>query len=434
MSDDILTKLNSLGGVIVKETTKPEDKSVGYHRYLIYIEQPIDHGNNKSGSFKQKLVLFHRGFDEPMVLQTSGYSIFGEKLSRIAHRFQTNQIQVEHRHFSESVPSPMDWTKLNIKQSADDFHRVVETFKQLYKGKWVGTGASKGGMTSVFHRRFYPNDMDGTVADVAPISFALEDKRYVEFVDTVGGDKYKKCRQDLEDFQRTVLAKKSEIAPKVTGQYGQLGGVEVAIEHAVSEMPFIFWQYGHPETGKANCSNIPSSTASALEIYNFLTSANKVTEYSDETLQGFIPYFYQAANELGGPALKREHLVDLLKFPMEISMYLPKGEKYRYSVDQMKDVAEWVATRGDGLMFVYGEFDPWTAGAYRDLAKGDNHWFMVPTGNHGANFTLLKGKDSDNALGVLARWLQKSPVQNFVAEGYETIEDVELKLIPHIAH
>ncbi len=172
---DVLELLNGLERVSAKETTASEDKQEGLRRFVITIAQPTDHSNPSSGSFKQKLVLFHRDFNEPMVLQTSGYSIYSERMSRLAATFKANQLQIEHRFFNDSSPSPKDWSKLDIKQAADDFHEIVSVFKKLYVRNWVGTGASKGGMTSVFHRRFYPNDLNGTVADVAPLSFSVED-------------------------------------------------------------------------------------------------------------------------------------------------------------------------------------------------------------------------------------------------------------------
>ena len=41
-------------------------------------------------------------------------------------------------------------------------------------------------MTSVYHRRFYPDDVDATVAYVAPISFGAPDDRYIDFLANVG--------------------------------------------------------------------------------------------------------------------------------------------------------------------------------------------------------------------------------------------------------
>ncbi|MFX8766579.1 hypothetical protein ABTM49_20540, partial [Acinetobacter baumannii] len=68
------------------------------------------------------------------------------------------------------MPNPVDWKQLTIKNAADDLHAIVSSLKRLYKGKWVATGASKGGQTSLFYKCYYPTDVDATVAYVAPIN------------------------------------------------------------------------------------------------------------------------------------------------------------------------------------------------------------------------------------------------------------------------
>lgn len=424
-ASDVLAKLNSLNKVSAKETTTPADQNSNLRRFIISFEQKIDHFDAHSKTFHQKLVLFHRDFSEPMVLQTSGYSIFSERMSRLANTFATNQLQVEHRYFASSSPDPKDWSKLDIRQSAEDFHAIVTTFKNLYNKNWVGTGASKGGMTSIYHRRFFPDDLDGTVADVAPLSFSIEDSRYIDFVDNVGGAVYAKCRKELDEVQRSLLKNKQEILDYIKGEFNQLGSKEIGFEHAVTEMPFIFWQYSDPEEGAANCYNIPSEKASAKELYNFLEYANSPAQYADETLDSFLPYYFQAAIELGAPAAKRSHMLDLLLHPYNILQYTPKNQKTIYDDSAMKDIASWVAKNAEGLMFIYGEFDPWTAGAFKNIRQGDNHLFVVENGNHGATFSKLSGKSRDRALSILSRWFNKSQVHR-IEFNFIPLEDLEL--------
>src|SRR5690606_2644245 len=88
----------------------------------------------------------------------------------------------------------------------------------IYRGKWLTTGASKGGMTSLFHRRFFPNDVDATVAYVAPIDYPEDavqspTNRYIMFLENVGSDPA--CRQKLKDFQNTVLARREAMKTRM---------------------------------------------------------------------------------------------------------------------------------------------------------------------------------------------------------------------------
>lgn len=407
---DVLARLGALPGVTATETTLPIDEGQGLRRFVIQIEQPVDHFDPESGTFRQKLVLFHRGFEEPMVLQTSGYSIFAERLSLPARLFATNQLQVEHRYFEGSSPGLKDWSKLTVRQSAEDFHRIVVVFKSLYGARWINTGGSKGGMTSVYHRRFHPNDLDGTLADVAPLSFSTEDARYISFIEGVGGEKYAMCRERLEGFQATLLSRRDEILPEIDGEHTHLGGKKTSFEHAVLELPFAFWQYGNPDDWVLGCRAIPSKSDPVRKLMDFLVGVNDPSSYGDSFVARFGPYFFQAAAELGAPGTKSSHLGGLITQPYTLDQYLPKGAVTTYEGATMRDIETWVAQEARGILFVYGEYDPWTAGEFKDLNPGsDNHRYLVAGGNHGAEIDDLAEPQRNEAIATLARWLDKAP-------------------------
>jgi PS-10 peptidase S37 len=425
-------KLGCIPGVEFSEVAGDPSLEAGIKQFEIQFVQPVDHGDAGLGTFKQKLVLLHRADAEPMVLQTSGYSIFGVRETAIMRRFGTNQIQIEHRFFSGSTPVVKYWSKLNIKQSADDFHRITVEFKKIYKKTWVGTGASKGGMTSVYHRYFYPNDLTGTVADVAPLSFSTNDERYIDFVENAGGAAYQACRTRFKQFQRRLLEHRDEIVPTIDGSFEQLGSADIAFEHAVIESHFIFWQYSNPQDSSVGCSQIPEN-GTASEMVQYLDKVNNISGYTDNDLQGFLSYFYQAATQLGNPANVTSHLQDLRRFDFTIDQYTPKGVQYSYSNEDMLLVKDWVKNEAAHIMFVYGEFDPWSAGAFpqgRDV--NDMHHFIVKGGNHGSKFTLLDSSHRAQAEAVLKVWLNKSPVDAIVpfmaGDATEDLEALEFRV------
>ncbi len=388
--------------------------------------QPVDHNDPAAGTFTQRVILAHRGYKEPMVLQTSGYSIFNVAPAAITTRFDTNQIQVEHRFFRNSTPANPDWSKLDIKQSADDFHRITTAFRKLYPVRWVNTGASKGGMTSVYHRYFYPQDLEGTVADVAPLSFSNEDERYVDFIYSVGGEDWAGCRAQLQALQEHLLKNREKFQGKVDGSYTFLGSKDLAFEHAVQELTFYFWQYGNPKDAAAGCDAVPSPDDSGEKGFAFFNRHNPMPRnYGDEGLKEFIPYYYQAASELGSPTLGRAGLDGLLKYTFSVDQYAPKGVTYSYSNASMIDVGEWVREKGERMMFVYGELDPWTAGMFPQKVADDCHWYTVDGGNHGANFTKLEASVKKDATDVLARWLGKKPTLERGEETGPSLEDLD---------
>lgn len=417
-AEDVLTRLNAIPGMQALEATVEDDKAKGLRRFRATLTQPLDHFNSASPRFEQKLVIFHRNFSEPMVLQTSGYKIFGEGLTRLAHVFSTNQIQVEHRFFGESLPENIDWNFHTVRQSAEDFHRIVQSLKPLYGGKWVSTGQSKGGMTSIFHRRYYPQDVDGTVADVAPISYSVEDTRYINFLQQVGGKEYEDCRRKLEEVQRLILEKRYSILPFVSGDYSMIGNSDKALEYAAIELPFQFWQSGDPTSVLFGCKAIPDRTKDDSALRAFFFKVNSPSEYSDQMMKIFQPYVVQAAMELGSPASDLTKISDLRKYPFDLDSLLPPYTFPPYTNHSMLDMQRWVREEGKTLMFVYGEYDPWSAGAYTIYGAPsihDNHLYFVPRGNHRINFINLPMKEKNQAMDVLSRWFQKLPLESNIS-------------------
>jgi hypothetical protein len=432
-AEDVLNILKQIPDLKVQETTTQEDRQNNLQRFTIQITQPVDHFDPSTGTFSQKIILFHRDFSEPMLLQTSGYSIFGEYLHGLANFYGTNQLQVEHRYFAKSIPSSSDWNKLTVRQSAEDFHHIVEVFKQLYKAKWVNTGASKGGMTSIFHRKFYPNDVDGTVAYVAPLSFSLKDSRYRHFLNNVGDVEYAQCRQSIKNFQRLLLEKRKQILPLLAdGNFSILKSKDIAYEGSVTSFPFSFWQYGEPDS-KEGCNNIPTNSSSLTEMAEFFSLYSAIENSFDEQIIPFQPYYYQAVAELGIPEEDITHLTDLIRFPdIPIMDYLPAGASPTYTDETMKDIQKWVKAEARNIMFIYGEFDPWSAGAYKDINQNaDNHIYYVKKGNHGAGMSGLSLELKNEAEGIVGRWFEKEPSVNKsqATSKVKNLEDVEFEYL-----
>jgi hypothetical protein len=76
-------------------------------------------------------------------------------------------------------------------------------------------------MTSLFHRRFYPDDVDATVAHVAPLDYPADavqdpDSRYIRFLEQVGTDPA--CRQRLKDFQNLALARRAAMQQRMRAE------------------------------------------------------------------------------------------------------------------------------------------------------------------------------------------------------------------------
>jgi len=427
-ASDIEAKLKCIDRITVKEKTNVKP---GVLQFELTYKQPADHTDASKGTFEQRVALIHKSETEPMVLQTSGYSIFGVRESLLARTFAANQIQIEHRYFSGSIPANADWALLNIKQSADDFHDITVSLKKIYNKPWVNTGASKGGMTSTYHRRFYPNDVVGTVADVAPLSFSTSDERYIDFVANVGGDKYASCRAALEALQVSLLEERDELTPSMQGDFSFLGGKDVAFEHQVIESAFIFWQYKSPEDPEVGCARIPAPTESATLRLAYLEKINEVGNYTSDGLQGFLAYYFQAATQLGNPGNLTRHLDHLRRHEFTIDQYTPRGLHYTYSNAEMYDIENWIKTESNDIIFIYGELDPWSAGAYPVRDNEHRTYKLWAAGkNHGAKFSDLRGADYELAMRTMRAWFGKKEVtiKGGEDDGPETLDELEFKV------
>lgn len=405
---DILDELRAIPGMsnVSERATMIE----GYRFFVMEYAQPIDHANPMGPTFPQRLTLLHKDYAAPMVVHNSGYNVSTRgSRSQVTQIVEGNQLSMEHRYFAPSRPDPADWSKLTIEQAANDQHRITQALKaRLYKGKWLTTGASKGGMTSLFHRRFFPDDVDATVAYVAPFDYPADavqspTNRYFIFLENVGTDPA--CRQKLKDFQNTALARRAAMTARMqqVATFTGILGADRALEFAVEELPFIFWQYGN----QARCADIPADTASDDAVFQFLDDTVSVAAYGDDDVLAFLPYYHQSASQLGYPISDESYLVGLM-YPGEdtAQAYLPAGIPVP-AYDQgaaMQDVQAWIASSGARIMLVYGQNDPWTAGAVDLGAATDSFKYVAPNGNHGSSIVSLTSQDRAAALATVMRW------------------------------
>ncbi|KAF0239146.1 MAG: peptidase [Prolixibacteraceae bacterium] len=181
------------------------------------VRQPLDHADTTRGFFLQRVFVADKGKENAVLLITEGYganyAASPRYIKELSAMVNSNQITVEHRYFGESWPDSVNWDYLTVINVAADHHAIVEIFKKYYPGKWINTGISKGGQTAVYHRAFYPDDVDVTVAYVAPLNFGVEDGRHEPFLQKVPGTAEQ--RKKIEEFQIEVLKNREVLVPRM---------------------------------------------------------------------------------------------------------------------------------------------------------------------------------------------------------------------------
>ncbi|MFE1765264.1 S28 family serine protease [Streptomyces angustmyceticus] len=403
---DIKDRILSIRGMSLVEE-KPVD---GYRFFVLNYTQPIDHRHPSKGTFQQRLTLLHKSVDRPTVFFTSGYNVnTTPSRSEPTKIIDGNQVSLEYRYFTPSRPSPTDWKKLDIRQAADDQHRLFTALHRIYDKNWIDTGGSKGGMTATYYRRFHPHDMNGTVAYVAPNDVRNdEDSAYDRFFKTVGTAQ---CRADLAAIEREALVRRKEMvarfqewADKEKQTFKTVGSADRAYEVMVTDLVFGFWQYQPADTA---CAEVPKPGVSTDDLWKWMDKVGGFDSYTDQGMEPYTPYYYQAGTQLGEPGYRYPQLAGLLKYPgiNNSRSFVPKDIPMRFDKRAMPDIDHWVRHHANRMMFVNGQWDPWSSEHF-EVGRGarDSYVFTVPGGNHGSNIAKLPEADRTKATAELLDW------------------------------
>ena len=395
-------KLAALPGVLeVRETRNNE--MLFKESYEVMFEQPLDHKNPDGEKFGQRIFVSHCDYNKPVLLETEGYSARGNSGGELQRILGGNQITVEHRFFGRSVPEPVRWEKLTVKQSADDLHAVVTAMKKIYSGKWVSSGTSKGGQTALFYKCYYPDDVDATVAYVAPVNVAQEDPRINWFIETVGDAA---TRKKIKDFQIAMFEREDEILPLVKEQAEQKGwtfkmGLPAAYEYGVLEYPYAFWQYG------TNAADIPEPNASAQTLAGHYNRVGTLRYYSDQGKKQFEPFLYQAFTEMGYynyDITDFKTYMKTLKEPTNLAI-CPEGAEIVYNPATMAFVFNFLQYKANNVIYIYGDLDAWSATQMQLLGRTDAIKIVVEDSHHGARVGSFTDEQKELFYSHMERWL-----------------------------
>lgn len=407
---DIKDRIQMIPGMSLIE----ERPHLGYRFFVLNYTQPVDHERPELGTFQQRITLLHKDTSRPTVFHTSGYNVSTEpRRSEPTAIIDGNQVSLEYRYFTPSRPAPADWSKLNIWQAASDQHRVFTELKKIYTENWISTGASKGGMTATYYERFYPQDMDGVVAYVAPNDVDNdEDQAYDDFFENVGTAE---CRDKVNAVQSEALVRREpltamyeRLAEARGYTFDTLGGLDRAYEAAALDYTWAFWQY----KTLADCDAVPdAATATDEELFQSVDAIAEFDSPTDQKVATYTPYHYQAGTELGSPDITQPHLEGLTRYGYQPPRnFVPRDIPMEFTPGVMADVDSWVRGNAEHMMFVNGENDPWSAEPFR-LGDGsrDSYVFTAPGANHGADVAALTADERAHATARILEWAGVAP-------------------------
>ena len=400
-------------------------------KYVMYFEQPIDHSKPAMGTYKQRVVVAIADYDAPTVIITEGYGgayglnpRYREEVSKL---FNTNMVLVEHRYFLESVPYMQDdpnitaetlnWDYMTAENEAADLHNVNQTLRQVLKGKWIATGISKGGQTTMFYTAYYPEDLDVSVPYVGPLCKGVEDGRHEPFLAEYAGTP--EDREILKAFQTEFLKRRATIKPmfeKLSAEknYTYKISMDAVYDYCVLEMPFAFWQWG------MKTSLVPDpKTATDKEMFDFMIKVSGPDYFAEGG--DSAPFFVQAAKELGYYGYDTKPFKGLLSIKDAEGylnkLFVPQSQTFKFDKYLYKKVKKFLEKTDSKMMFIYGQFDPWSAvmpvapvkneelkkkGKGRETMK----LYIEPNGSHRARISTLPEPMKQEAIATLKEWLE----------------------------
>lgn len=396
----------------IKNVVKIEKRAPISHfdeNYEIWFEQPIDYADLSKGTFKQKVYLGFENNTLPVFVELQGYGIYTEKAGELATHYNSNQLTIEHRYFNDSRPENIEWNTLTVENAAKDQANIIDAIRNaIYPtAKFITTGISKGCQTTMAHRRYYPENVDACVCYVGPLNYQREDPRVYEFLKNVGTPE---DRKKIASFQELCFENKAEllqILEKTAKKRGMTWefGVEKALEYSILEYSFAFWQWG------AKTENIPLQATNPQEIYNHLINIVGYGFFESKAVDNLQPYFWAALTEQGiygyetAPFKKYLGTDEVYKFDWAF----PDGISKDYNLKPMQEIKSFLDTDAQKMIFIYGEYDAWSATAV-ELKDGsqnrDMYKFVKSKGDHRTRIKSFTKAEQEKIYAIIDSWLK----------------------------
>jgi hypothetical protein len=127
----------------------------------------------------------------------------------------------------------------------------------------------------------------------------------------------------------------------------------------------------------------------------------------------FYPFSYQAYTEVGYYGYDTTALGKYLAIKgsyVDNKIMAPKHETYSFNASTLQKVRDFISYKGNNIIYIYGEFDPWTASAAMPTTATNSVRFIKKGGNHGTRISHLEPAQKNEIEQLLSQWL-KMPIE-----------------------
>ncbi|MCW3082758.1 MAG: hypothetical protein JWP12_124 [Bacteroidetes bacterium] len=376
-----------------------------FNQYFeIHITQPVDHFNPFSATFSQRIYFGFNSLDSVTVMDTDGYENqyasrpdYENELAALLH---ANLIAVEHHYCGESVPDSLNYNFLTLRQVAADDHAIKLLFEGLLKNKWISTGISKGGQAALAYKYYYPEDVSATVLYGAAVKKSLNETKVDSMLNALSQTP---CGKQLEAFQLAAFKNKAALIPLLNDfvianhiSFTQFE-LETYLDYMLLEFPFSFWQEGN------TCKLVPPADIDPKTCFNYIVHIVPPRFFSDKNLKRLEPAFYMSYHELGYYEYNTEKFKHYLKESNYSNKnFVPKNVNVDFDPTYLNAINKFLQTNdAKSIVFVYGEFDPWSA--MQQVYKANK--VIVPNGSHKSRIKNLNNAEKEKTIRLIHSFL-----------------------------
>jgi hypothetical protein len=186
--------------------------------------------------------------------------------------------------------------------------------------------------------------------------------------------------------------------------YELVGGLEKAFEYCVLEYSFAFWQWQY-----SSCSNIPGRRASPEEIIRHMNIVAGFDYFTDEFIEEYRPFFYQAYTEMGYYGYKLDDFKSWLKHATEpgFEFALPKNMDISFDNSVLDGVDHYIKNEAENYIFIYGEYDTWSATAVELGENTNSQVFYKKKGSHRTRVRNMPKTQQEEIKNLLELYLSE---------------------------
>ncbi|MBP5653882.1 MAG: hypothetical protein J6X33_00035 [Clostridiales bacterium] len=437
--EDKLNKLERVRSIEKMDVLRDdkEGRTSMKEKYVVFFDLPLDWNDPDKGTFPLRTIFSFVDDNATNTFLCDGYFIYDMDVSRFDFRrdlswfYNTNEVQMEHRFYGESVPEGLSidsldyWEYLTDENAAEDFHFVITQFKRILTGKCMFTGSSKGGQLTHMQSYFHPEDADVFVSYVAPGGSEQDapdffDYIYTEIGDSAyGADKAKKYRDMVLQFQVEAIKNRDTLAQRYYDRGVKDGCVftdfttpDILYDMAVLEFATTTWQYFQEFKDVKNVLNNKGSKEPAHldKILDMLYETNPASIWAHNS--EYFAYYVQAATQNGeheydfsflrkaldkdGSGAKLAVTEDMEKGLLFRMVFTPEQyEAFKFDPTIYNNMVKWSHETDSLVLMVYGQADVWYTVRLPDVTDNENiHIFKLP---HASHMTSFERMDKDMA-------------------------------------